>query len=96
MTSSKEIDAALVQVITGGELAVAAPAMNAILDKACASVQARIFQQLNSNKTLDPQFAVQAWMELYAYSRTRKGLTQAQVRGQSAGETISEQMNDGE
>ena len=96
MTSSKEIEAALVQVITGGELAAAAPAMNAVLDRANAAVQRRVFQRLNGGETLDPQFAVQAWMELYAYAKTRSGLTKGQVSGQSAGETLSEQMNNGE
>ncbi len=90
------IDEALSKVITGSEVAVAAPALNAMLDQQAAAVSRRVFQRLNSNETLDPQFAVQAWMELFAIHRTRSGLTRAQTVGQSAGAAISEQMNPGE
>lgn len=89
------MDEALSKVITGSEIAVAAPALNALLDRQAKAVERRVFQRLNGAGTLDPQFAVQSWMELFAIQRTRNGLTQAQTVGQSAGEMISEQMNPG-
>lgn len=90
------IDEALTKIITGSEIAVAAPALNVLLDQQGAAVQRRVFQRLNGAETLDPQFAVQAWMELFAIHRTRNNLTRTQRVGQSAGEAISEQMNQGE
>ncbi len=96
MTSSREIDAALVAVITGGELAAARPVLDALLDKLEHAVQRRVFQKLNGADTLDPQFAVQAWMELFAYSRTRNRLTKTGDSAQSAGVTLQEHMNNGE
>lgn len=96
MTGPREMDEALTRVVTGGEIAVAAPAINAMLEKLERAVTRRVFQRLNSGETLDPQFAVQAWMELFAHARTRSSLTRAQAIGQSASETISEHMNNGE
>ena len=96
MAGPKELDQAFVKVTTGSELTVAAPALNALLDQQARAVERRVFQKLNGGETLDPQFAVQAWMELFALSRVRSGLTKAQAMGQSASETISEHMNNGE
>lgn len=96
MTSSRDVDAALTQMISGGEIAAARPVLNATLDKLSAAVQRRVFQKLNSGETLDPQFAVQCWMELFAYTRTRNSLTKVEHTGQSAGETLQEHMNNGE
>ncbi len=96
MTSSRDVDAALTKVISGGEVAAARPVLDATLDQLTAAVHRRVFQQLNSGETLDPQFAVQCWMQLFAYTRTRNSLTKVQAVGQSAGETLSEHMDNGE
>ena len=93
---TRAMDEALAKVVTSGEIAAAGPALNAVLDRLERAVTMRVFQRLNSGETLDPQFAVQAWMELHSYHRTRSSLTKVEVVGQSAGETISEQMNNGE
>lgn len=96
MTSSRDVDAALTQVISGGEIAAARPVLNAALDKLVNAVHRRVFQQLNSGETLNPQFAVQCWMELFAYRNARNSLTKVERIGQSAGETLQEHMNNGE
>ncbi len=90
------MDEALVKVVTSGEIVAATPALNEMIDRLERAVIRRVFQRLNSGETLDPQFAVQAWMELFAHHRVRSSLTKAERVGQSAGETISEQMNNGE
>ncbi len=96
MTSSREIDAALIAVVSGGEVAAARPVLDAILDKLEHAVLRRVFQKLNSGETLDPQFAVQSWMELFTYSRTRSHLTKTIDGAQSAGATLQEHMDNGE
>ncbi len=96
MTSSKEIEAALTRVVTAGEVNAVRPVIEAVLDKLGAAVTRRVFQKLNSGETLNPEFAVQCWMELYAHSRTRSSLTKVSDAGQSAGETLGEHMNNGE
>ncbi len=90
------LDEALVKVVTSGEIEAARPALEEIIGRLERAVTMRVFQRLNSGEPLDPQFAVQAWMELFAHARVRNGLTKTQRVGQSAGETISEQMNNGE
>lgn len=92
----KKFDEALAKVVTSGEIEAAAPALNAMITRLERAVMTRVFQRLNSSRTLDPQYAVQAWMELFVHSQLRKSLTRARAVGQSAGETISEQMNNGE
>ncbi len=90
------MDEALAKVVTSGEIAAATPALGQMIDRMEHAVTMRVFQRLRTGETLDPQFAVQAWMELFAYARTRSSLTKAQAIGQSAGETISEHMDNGE
>lgn len=90
------LDEALAKVVTSGEIEAARPALEAMIGRLERAVTMRVFQRLNSGETLDPQFAVQAWMELFAHARVRSGLTKSTAVGQSAGETISEQMNNGE
>ncbi len=90
------LDKALAKVVTSGEIEAARPALEEMIRRLERAVTMRVFQRLNSSETLDPQFAVQAWMELFAHARVRSGLTKVVTVGQSAGETISEQMNNGE
>lgn len=90
------VERALVKVVIGGEIAAATPAFNEMIDRLERAVIRRVFQRLNSGETLDPQFAVQAWMELFAHHRVRSSLTQTERVGQSAGETIGEHMDNGE
>jgi len=91
-----EFDKALTKTVTSGEIAAATPAFHEMIDRLERAVIRRVFQRLNGGETLDPQFAVQAWMELFAHHRVRSSLTQTERVGQSASETISEQMNNGE
>ena len=90
------LDDALAKVVTSGEIAAATPALEAMIARLERAVTMRVFQRLNSGETLDPQFAVQAWMELFAHARVRSSLTKGIAVGQSAGETISEHMDNGE
>ena len=90
------MDEALAKVVTSGEIAAATPALGQMIDRMEHAVTMRVFQRLRTGETLDPQFAVQAWMELFAHSRLRSSLTKGIAVGQSAGETISEHMDNGE
>ncbi len=94
--STKVLDEALAKIVTSGEIEAAAPALSLVLDRLEQAVTRRVFQRLRSGETLDPQFAVQCWMELFANARVRSSLTKGIAVGQSAGETISEQMDNGE
>jgi hypothetical protein len=63
-----------------------------------AAVQLRIFVQLDEGKAIDPQEAVQAWLQRYAYMKLKQRLKKAASRGLRAGyqlEAAMEEVNNG-
>lgn len=48
----------------------------------------KVMQKLNSNEVLDPQFAIQQWLELYSVQRFRRVLLQREREGRKAGADV--------
>lgn len=95
--TNAELDKALVQMTSGGELALALPALEVVLTALERGVRNRMFQQLTTGEEMDPQIALRAWVELHTYHRLRTRLTQAVNMGQSASTELEQHMNtDGE
>jgi hypothetical protein len=91
---NEQLDKALAQVATSGELALALPALEAILHGLEQGVRNRLFCQLNTGEEVDPQAALRAWVELHTYHKLRTRLTQATRMGQSAGKRLEQRMNE--
>ncbi len=88
MAGMKEIDGPLAQLAMSGELELARPAIEALVDGLEDQVRNKVFRALNSGEGLTPHDALCAWVALHAHSRLRTRLTQTLNMGQSAGKAL--------
>lgn len=56
-----------------------------ILDAQEHKIIQQVMAKLNSGETLDPQFAIQQWLELYSVQRFRRVLSQRERQSTRAG-----------
>ncbi|MCH7944770.1 MAG: hypothetical protein IIC73_01965 [Armatimonadetes bacterium] len=83
-----EIDDALARLRGGTLAADAIPVVEEALVALQKTVSNRIFRVLASEAGLSPEIATAAWLEVYAYDRLRRKLTQQARIGQSASKEL--------
>lgn len=62
--------------------------LDEVLDQQEKKAIAQVMTRLNSGEVLDPQFAIQQWLELYSVHRFRRVLSQREREGVSAGSKV--------
>jgi hypothetical protein len=88
----------LAKVATAGEIAVALPAIEVVLDGLEEGVRGKVFGKFAAAPddqfySMDPEFAVQCWTELFYISKLRGKLRAAVAAGRSSTSKITTIMN---
>lgn len=60
------------------------------IDKRVREVETRVFKAIDSGQPLDPQMAVQAWIEVHAAVNLPKSLQKTARRGRDAGKKLKD------
>ena len=85
---NEETDA-LLSALSIGQTAMTARALiEEILAGAESRIDAKIFRTLRAGETLDPQLAIQSWIEKSAINDLRRALSTKERKGQHASKAL--------
>lgn len=88
------VDAAMIGLEKGRVAGAAAQAIADELDDRSHKVEMRIYRILNAtDQILDPQQAVQAWIEMHEIQKLRRALTRRERRARQIAATVGERMS---
>ncbi len=86
--SLPSIDKHLHTFAEGQAAAEAIPMVSALLEERNKAIDTEVFHMLTKGQTIDPEYAVQAWIRKFALAEILQNLTQKRAAGRSASKKI--------